>query len=77
MKKTFLISVVLFLFLFSFNSFAGKKEEKKISKGKPTAYFSETQFNFGRIPPGSVVTHVFWVKNIGTDTLRIINVRPG
>ncbi len=77
MKKTFLISAALFLIFFSFNSLAKEKVEKKISEGKALAYFTETEFNFGRLPPQSVVSHTYWIKNIGEDTLRIISVRPG
>jgi len=76
MRKTLLISTFLLLFLFSFNLFGEEKNEKATTDG-PKHYFTETEFDFGRMPPNSAVSHVYWVKNVGTDTLRILNVRPG
>ncbi len=35
----------------------------------------ETEFDFGKIPQGKPVTHVFWVQNSGKDSLRIANVQ--
>lgn len=43
----------------------------------PKVHFSETTWNFGKIPLNSGVSHVYWIKNVGTDTLKIFNVRPG
>lgn len=43
----------------------------------PQAYLSETAWDFGKIPKNSVVSHGFWIKNVGTDTLKIMAVRPG
>jgi len=77
MKKTFLISIVLFLFFLSFNLFAKEEEEQKPTTKVPEYYFSETEFDFGRMPPKSAVSHAYWVKNVGMDTLRILSVRPG
>lgn len=37
--------------------------------------FSETVFDFGKIPQGKPVTHVFTVENIGNDSLKIDNVQ--
>lgn len=43
---------------------------------KPEAIkFSETTFDFGKIPQGKPVTHIFTVENIGTDSLKIDNVQ--
>jgi hypothetical protein len=41
------------------------------------AYFWETTWDFGKIPTNSAVSHTFWIKNVGTDTLKILSVRPG
>ncbi|MGB8657182.1 MAG: hypothetical protein WCE90_05290 [Candidatus Zixiibacteriota bacterium] len=46
-------------------------------EGPPKISFSETWWDFGRMPQQSSVSHVFWVKNVGGDTLRIIRVDPG
>ena len=35
----------------------------------------ETEFNFGLIPQGKPVTHLFDVTNNGTDSLKIANVQ--
>jgi hypothetical protein len=35
----------------------------------------ETAFDFGKIPQGKPVTHVFDVKNIGKDSLKIVHVQ--
>jgi hypothetical protein len=35
----------------------------------------ETEFDFGKIPQGKPVTHVFEVKNVGKDSLKIVNVQ--
>jgi len=37
----------------------------------------QTSFDFGYVPQGSSISHVFWLKNVGADTLRITDVRPG
>jgi len=35
----------------------------------------ETEFNFGKIPQGKPVNHIFFVDNKGKDSLRIANVQ--
>ncbi len=35
----------------------------------------ETEFDFGKIPQGKPVTHVFDVVNSGKDSLKIINIQ--
>lgn len=37
----------------------------------------EPEFVFGYAPQHSKVSHVFWLKSTGDDTLRILSVRPG
>lgn len=43
----------------------------------PKAFLPEISWDFGKIPKDAVVSHSFWIKNVGTDTLKIISVRPG
>ncbi|MBI5868558.1 MAG: DUF1573 domain-containing protein [candidate division Zixibacteria bacterium] len=43
----------------------------------PRVAVSAEEFDFGRVPQGSTISHVFWIKNIGEDTLRITDVKPG
>jgi len=47
------------------------------TSGQPKAFMYETTWDFGKLPQGSVVSHSYQIKNVGTDTLRIIQVRPG
>jgi hypothetical protein len=37
----------------------------------------ETMFDYGYTPQDTKVSHVYWLKNDGTDTLRLADVRPG
>ncbi len=34
-------------------------------------------FDFGFVPQNSKITHSFWLKSTGDDTLRIVRVVPG
>jgi hypothetical protein len=40
-----------------------------------TLVLKETEFNFGKIPQGKPVTHVFEIVNTGKDSLHIVNVQ--
>lgn len=41
----------------------------------PKIQFAETSFDFGTVAQGTAVKHVFKFKNVGTDTLRIEQVK--
>ncbi len=43
----------------------------------PKILVPEKSWDFGHVPQNSVLTHDYWIKNIGTDTLKIIRVKPG
>ena len=43
--------------------------------GGAKIFIPEIVWEFGRIPEGSVVSHVYWIKNIGTDSLKITEVK--
>ncbi|HOP06135.1 MAG TPA: DUF1573 domain-containing protein [candidate division Zixibacteria bacterium] len=43
----------------------------------PVLSVSEQDFNFGQAPQNAKISHIFWLRNTGDDTLRIINVKPG
>lgn len=43
----------------------------------PRISVSEEEFNFGRVTQGVSVSHVFWIRNVGGDILRITDVKPG
>jgi len=43
----------------------------------PKILVPEKSWDFGHVPQNSVLRHDYWIKNIGTDTLKIIKVKPG
>lgn len=43
----------------------------------PRIVIPEKSWDFGYVPQKGTFTHDYWIKNVGTDTLRIIKVRPG
>jgi hypothetical protein len=45
--------------------------------GQPKVLIPETTWDYGLVPGGSVISHHYLVKNLGTDTLKIQSVRPG
>ncbi len=44
---------------------------------EPQIKISEASFNFGKTPQRTSVSHTFWIKSVGTDTLKIEKVVPG
>lgn len=49
----------------------------QVSFADPKIFIPEMRWDFGHVPPESKLTHDYWVKNTGTDTLKIIRVKPG
>lgn len=47
------------------------------SLADPKLTVPEPRWDFGFVPQNSKLTHDYWVKNTGDDTLRIIRVKPG
>ena len=43
----------------------------------PRMEIPETVFDFGYVPQHAKVSHDFWLKSIGDDTLKILKVVPG
>ena len=43
----------------------------------PKILIPEKTWDFGHVPQNGTFSHDYWVKNVGTDTLRIVNVKPG
>ena len=43
----------------------------------PRIQVAETEFDFGRVAQGASISHIFWMKNVGADTLLIQDVKPG
>jgi len=50
-------------------------QNENLSKAR--IFFPNTRWDFGYVPKGGSVSHIFQVKNIGEDTLIIVRVRPG
>lgn len=44
---------------------------------QPKMRISEMSYDFGTIPQQARVAHTFWIKSVGSDTLKIIKVVPG
>jgi hypothetical protein len=44
---------------------------------QPEMTIAEPSFDFGYCPQNSKVSHVFWLHSTGTDTLNIVQVKPG
>lgn len=64
------ISLILILSLIC--SCSNSNNEQK--NGKPKIQFTQTEFDFGTIAAGEIVSHRFIFKNNGTSDLRIENV---
>ncbi len=43
----------------------------------PNLAFSESSFDFGKVPQNATVSHAFWIHSTGDDTLRITKIVPG
>ncbi len=43
----------------------------------PELTLPESAFDFGNVPQHARVSHTFWLKSTGDDTLRIVKVIPG
>lgn len=50
------------------------QDSTKIANG-PKIKLAETTFDFGTVTQGTAVKHIFKFKNVGTDTLKIEQVR--
>jgi hypothetical protein len=70
MKK---LSLSLFFFIATISVFA-QAQPAEAPKADPLQ-LKETSFDFGKIPQGKPVTHVFIVSNTGTEPLILENVQ--
>ena len=43
----------------------------------PKMFLPEDSFDFGFAPQDSKISHVFWIKSVGEDSLKILSVKPG
>lgn len=46
-------------------------------KAAPRLVIDSSEFDFGFVPQNSKISHVFWLKSEGDDTLKILKVVPG
>ena len=47
------------------------------SYAAPSLIIPDDKFDFGFVPQQSEISHDFWLKSVGTDTLKILKVVPG
>ncbi len=43
----------------------------------PQLMMQDTVYDFGYVPQNAHISHIFWLKSVGTDTLKIVKVTPG
>lgn len=67
------VTVILFLFLVIL---VGRFVSQAQAEG-PRLLIPQTSFDFGYVPPQSVISHYYMVKNVGEDILKIEKVKPG
>ncbi len=68
MKRLTLV-ILLILFL---SSLLYAKES-----GGPLLNIQQDTYDFGKVMEGKILEHAFLVKNMGSEELRILRVRPG
>jgi hypothetical protein len=73
--------LTLLVFMTTSSLFAQKKSQKKVESAPVTVApvdairFQEILYDFGKIPQGRPVHHVFTIDNLAADTLRVENVQ--
>ncbi len=68
MRKTLLLTAIALILVFLLSSLA---------MALPKMFIPEQEFNFGFVPQNSKISHMFWIKSVGEDSLIIISVKPG
>ncbi|MEI7736041.1 MAG: DUF1573 domain-containing protein [Ferruginibacter sp.] len=72
MKKTYTLFLAISL---AFGAQAQEAVTAVPAAAPETLVLKEVEFNFGKIPQGKPVHHVFEMVNTGKDSLRIINIQ--
>lgn len=67
--RKFIIPILFTLVFLNFNT-------RHILANSPKLFLPVTSYDFGKIPEGRVVEHVFILKNTGKTPLEIISVTP-
>ncbi len=68
MRKRLLPVIVMLIMIFLLSSMA---------MALPKMFLPQEEFNFGFVPQDSKISHVFWIKSVGEDSLFIVSVKPG
>lgn len=68
MRKRQLAVIVMLIMIFLLSSMA---------MALPKMFLPQEEFSFGFVPQNSKISHVFWIKSVGEDSLIIISVKPG
>ena len=68
MRKTLALYVLILALVILLSSMA---------VSSPKMFLPEDQFDFGFVPQNSKISHVFWIKSVGDDSLKILNINPG
>ncbi|MCJ7458879.1 MAG: DUF1573 domain-containing protein [candidate division Zixibacteria bacterium] len=66
-KERFLLTAIFLILVLAL-------AQTGLEAGKAKLQISETTWDWGRSPQNAVLSHSFWLKNVGTDTLRALNV---
>lgn len=77
MKRNQIYTVCAILALTAMAAKAQQGATPAVTANQPRLEVPEVSFNFGYVPQGSSLSHTFWLRNVGGDTLRITDVRPG
>ncbi len=68
MRKAWQAGAVLITVLFLLSSLA---------MALPKMFVTHDSFEFGYVPQNSKISHIFWIKSVGEDSLKILSVKPG
>jgi hypothetical protein len=78
MLRRFLVAVAICFFVAGSAATVGAQEGTAPDQaGKPRIRVPETSFDYGFVPQGAKISHVYWLFNDGGDTLLIRDVKPG
>jgi len=77
LKRTMMFLAMAAIFAVWQAPASAQEGESVAETALPRIQVSETEFNFGRVAQGASISHIFWLKNVGADTLRIEDVKPG
>ncbi len=77
MRKSQLVGACAIVAMTALTARAQQDAATATVANQPRLEVPEVSFNFGYVPQGASIAHTFWLRNVGGDTLRITDVRPG